>query len=160
LQNSTEYNEQWQRAKHVALDLLSRREHSCLEIKRKLSRKHLELIDLDELCDELKSSGWLCHGRFAEAFIRSKRNKGQGPIKIAHELKQRGLTNDEYQNVLSEYDDWSELAEQCLNKKFNRTSANQLELQKMQRFLAQRGFGFDAIKPACDRYLKSKSDPD
>ena len=58
------------------------------ELQRKLSRRSdLADIDFDKLCDELVANGWLNHSRFVESFIRARRIRGQGPVKIINELK-------------------------------------------------------------------------
>ena len=73
----------YKEAKMAALDLLSRREHSALEIQRKLTkRQRFSEVDMDKLCAELVAGGWLSHQRFTESFIRARRSKGQGPVKI------------------------------------------------------------------------------
>ena len=144
--------EQEQRAKHIALDLLSRREHSSLELKRKLQRrKSLTEVDFDALCLELIENDWLSHNRFAEGFIRGRRNKGQGPVKIRYELKQRGLQDAEFIDILDQFDDWSELAFEVLARKFTPAPGDVHSLQKQQRFLSQRGFQYEHIRNATDK---------
>lgn len=146
-------DEQEQRAKHIALDLLSRREHSALELKRKISRrKNLPDVDLDALCAELMRNDWLSHSRFAENFIRARRNKGQGPVKITYELRQRGLQDTEFVDILNEFDDWHDMALEVLSRRYLPAPGDMATIQKQQRFLSQRGFQFDHIRSATDRF--------
>ncbi len=149
--------EVYKQAKMAALDLLSRREHSALEIKKKLSRRrHFSELEFDRLCEELQEAGWLNQTRFAESFIRARRNKGQGPVRISHDLRSKGINDAESAGILEQYDDWNELAFDVLQKKASLWS-NDLKLQaKWQRFLMQRGFGFDSVRYALNK-LKTQS---
>ncbi|NNJ71890.1 MAG: regulatory protein RecX [Enterobacterales bacterium] len=150
--------EQEQRAKHIALDLLSRREHSALELKRKIERhKNLVDVDIDALIAELIKNDWLSHHRFAQSFIRSRRNKGQGPVKITYELRQRGLQDAEFVDFINEVEDWHDLAYEVLSRRFEASGNDVKAIQKQQRFLAQRGFQFEQIKYATQQ-LNRRSD--
>ena len=142
----------YQLAKHGAIDLLSRREHSAQEIRDKLSRrKQLKYFDFDALIDELVEAGWLSHERFAENFIRARRNRGQGPVKIKHDLRHRGLRDDEFEELLSCYDDWHDHASEVLSRRYSQPPVDQKQRAKMQRFLQSRGFSFDSIQTAISR---------
>ena len=150
--------ELYKKAKMAAFELLSRREHSSLEIKRKLSRRsYLADVDLDALCDELVSDGWLNHSRFVESFIRARRNRGQGPIRIINELKQRGIQSEEYQDKITAYDDWNDLVYETLQRKTDRWDNEQKIQAKWQRFLLQRGFSYQSVRYALDQ-LKINTD--
>jgi regulatory protein len=82
--------------------------------------------------------------RFSEAFILMRHNQGKGPLKIASELKQRGI-NKFNLDVF----DWFKLAKEVRNKKFGDTPPQDFNDQaKQKRFLQSRGFGFDEINEA------------
>ena len=150
--SSTSEKDPYKLAKMAALDLLSRREHTAVEIERKLSRRtSLKEVNFEQLCSELIKDGWLCHQRFAESFIRAKRAKGDGPIKITHALRQRGLKSSEYQAIFAEYDDWGELAYSILSRKVEAWPTEPKLRAKYQRFLQQRGFDFAAINFAINQ---------
>ena len=73
--------------------LLARREYAVLELRARLLRKWAGVpqIDgcVDELIENLKQEGLLSDQRFAESFIRSRRRRYNGPVKIRSELRQR-----------------------------------------------------------------------
>ena len=69
---------------------LARREHTRVELRRKLVARAQEGEDVDGLLDELTQRGWLSDARFAEQAARAKARRF-GPIKLAHYLKARGV---------------------------------------------------------------------
>ena len=82
--------------------------------------------------------------RFAEAFILMRFNQGKGPIKIALELKMRGINTFD----LSAFD-WYQLAKEIRQKKFGDVSSLEYkEKAKQKRFLQSRGFNLDQINQA------------
>ena len=86
-------------------------------------------------------------GRFAESFVHHRVNKGQGPIKIEQELRQRGVEQDVI-NILLYTDaiDWLALAEEARVKKFGEAIPGDYQKKaKQSRFLYSRGFGSEII---------------
>ena len=76
--------------------LLARREHSHLELRRKLNRRFPDDADrIDSEVNQLAVEGLQSNARLAEAFIRSRVNRGQGPSKISLELKDRGVADED-----------------------------------------------------------------
>ena len=146
----------YKEAKMAALDLLSRREHSALELQRKLSRrKQFSDVDLTALCADLMADDWLSHERFTESFIRARRNKGQGPVKIGHDLRSRGVTESEFMPIINRYDDWHDLAYETLSRKAHGWSGDVKTQAKWQRFLQYRGFQFDSVRYAMEQLKQS-----
>lgn len=78
-----------------ALGLLARREYAQQDLASKLRRKWPPSAGCDariaDCLAQLASEGLLSEGRFAEAFVRARRRRGQGPLKIRAELLQRGV---------------------------------------------------------------------
>ena len=69
-----------------AMDILARREHSRKELFTKLSSHFPDYIDqLDDVLDQLKEGHLQSDQRFAEAFVRSRVNRGQGPQRLIAE---------------------------------------------------------------------------
>lgn len=140
-----------------ALELLSRREHSCHELRQKLGKKH-PLGDFDAVLLRLQELNYQSDQRFAEVFGRSRVQRGQGPLRIRQELQLRGIQSSLVQatmDQLQEDVDWFELALEQLQRKFRRPIDPALErLQqakeraRRQRYLAYRGFFGDAIQYA------------
>ncbi len=131
----------------ICLRLLIRREHSQQELLDKLTIRGYERTEIQKIVDELTLQGWQSDQRFADSYSRYRIKKGYGPIKISHELHQRGInTFDIDACVLDIADDWSEIIKQVYNRKY--TDDNRLlnnEWYKRFRFLQQRGFTSEMI---------------
>lgn len=121
--------------------MLARREHSQLELKQKLKQKAFAEDEIAEAINTLVEQGYQSDERFAEAFIRVRHQQGKGPIKIAAELRQRGVEHFD----LSVFDFFA-LAGAVREKKFGSALPDQpKDRAKQQRFLLSRGFSFEQI---------------
>lgn len=88
-----------------------------------------------------------CDKRFTEDFIHHRVNKGQGPVRIEQELRQRGIEQSLINRFLeSESFDWLSLAEQVRTKKFGESVPDDYQIKaKQSRFLYSRGFNSEVI---------------
>lgn len=134
-------------AKHVAVRLLARREHSAEEICQKLAKREFEADEIATALVELQRGGWQSDERFADAYIRSRRLKGFGPVRIAAELRERGVAEEITQRYLSEDDDiWWQTIEQEYRKKYRGSRFDDYrEKARRMRFLQHRGFSLAQI---------------
>ncbi len=128
-----------------ALRLLARREHTRAELAQKLSRYAEQHDDLGALIDELAQSGLVCDRRFAEHFIAAKQ-KRFGHLKIAHDLKAKGLDAESItQLTVTSREQELGAARDVWRKKFPSPPLNSAEKAKQMRFLQGRGFSSDTI---------------
>lgn len=130
-----------QRLKNKALQLLSRREHGKEELRRKLTATESDADLVAELLLWLQEQDWLSDERFAQQFVRSKSYSGYGPIRIRMDLRQKGVENTIIERALEQAEvSWLEQARSVWSKKFHKPAKNWQEKAKQQRFLAYRGF--------------------
>ena len=135
---------QQNRCYSAALKMLMRREHSQLELLKKLQLKGFDDAIINSSILLLTEQNYQNDERFSEAFILMRYNQGKGPLKIAFELKGRGIN----QFNLTAFD-WFKLAKEVRIKKFgHRTSLDFKDQAKQKRFLQSRGFGLDEINQA------------
>ena len=129
-----------------ALRYLSAREHSRLELARKLTRHIQEGDDLDQLLDWLVAQKFLSEARFAESLV-NRRAARFGSSRILSELQSHGL-DDEYVSPLriSLLEGENERAFQVWERKFGVAATSHEERAKQMRFLQQRGFSNSAIQ--------------
>lgn len=130
-----------------ALANLARREHSRLELSRKLEHAGHPPEEINLLLDEFEARNWLSDRRFAESYVADHRVRS-GTMKLAYELRQRGIDDSIIQAVLNGQND-SELerAREVWRKKFGTPPANAQEKAKQIRFLQGRGFSLDIVRP-------------
>ncbi|GHA09437.1 hypothetical protein GCM10008090_19310 [Arenicella chitinivorans] len=131
-----------------AVRSLAMREHSVQELREKLVRKfELNLDVVDAVLDQLVEDGYVSDERFAESYVRARRNKGVGPVKIKSELYRKGVSD----HLIADYLEpnsavWLEAAEHEHRKKFGGAAvADYREWTKRARFLQGRGFTMEHI---------------
>lgn len=131
-----------------ALNLLSRREHSRRELFLKLSRYDFSPEEIVPILNEIQNENLLSEDRFIESFIRARRSKGFGPLKICAELQNRGI--DPTRILVSEewlQTDWQERADAVRIKRFGEpVPVSTIEQAKQGRYLQQRGFTVAQIR--------------
>lgn len=129
------------------MDLLARREHSELELVRKLASRNIGPELIASTVAALVGEGLLDNARFTEAFVRSRYQRGQGPHKIRTALRERGIDDDLIADYLDDPDlQWSGLIEQVRAKRFGPDlPADFRERSRQMRFLQQRGFTSEQI---------------
>lgn len=131
----------------VAMNLLARREHSFKELIQKLSPRFPD-VEILPAIEQLRDENLQSDQRYLEAYIRFRKNKGFGPLKIEAELYPKGLGSDQIRACLyAEENDWADLCRQALDKRFSSLNKTNLkERAKCERFLMQRGFSHELIR--------------
>jgi regulatory protein len=136
--------------RRAAMDLLARREHSHHEIVLKLTRRfgdHPEFFEQE--IGKLTNEGLQSNRRLAEAYIRSRTNRGQGPVKIRMELRAKKVGDETISTAFEECGiDFSELAQSVAGKKFGDELGKATDMKtraRISRFMQQRGFSYDHI---------------
>jgi regulatory protein len=98
--------------------------------------------DVETALQELSDRHLQSDSRFAEAFIRSRASRGQGPKIIEAELQRRGVESELAEEALAcaGYD-WAACARDVRHKRFGQTLPSLPREQARQlRFLQYRGF--------------------
>lgn len=128
-----------------ALRLLSQREHSPVELRRKLAAHAASVDQLDTLLAELEQSGYLSASRFAQS-LAHRRGSQFGLRRIEHEMQAHQLDASVSEPVIQALRATErDRALQAWRKRFGERASNPQERARQQRFLAQRGFTSDAI---------------
>lgn len=136
-----------------AVMMLARREHSRHELMFKLTRDDYSADEASSAIDELIAAGLQSDERFCEVFIRSRVARGQGPIKIEAELRERGIDSASIALELEAAAvDWRQLAGEALQKRFGTPPADMKERARQLRFLASRGFSGEHSYAAIDEF--------
>lgn len=126
-----------------AMDYLSRREHSRVELKKKLLLKDFLPDEIDSALDKLAKDDLQSDDRFAQNYVRYRQQLGFGPKRIELELRARGIS----ENLIEHYVDarnteWKKQIKSLWRKKFSDTLKNQ---QQQFRFLLYRGYAAEDI---------------
>lgn len=130
-----------------AVNLLSRREHSQLELRTKLRKAEFELNEINDTIEKLAKADIQSDDRFAENYLRYRSQRGFGSVKIRLELQERGVGSHIINAALDQAEiDWFELVVTVRHKRFGEQVPEDLkDRAKQQRFLQYRGFTHEQI---------------
>jgi regulatory protein len=127
-----------------ALSFLARREHTRLELQRKLAPHADDPGAIESLLDELEKRGWLSEARFVEQTV-TRLARRYGARRIAHALREKGVAQDSIAKALPPREEEIIAAQRALKRKFPLPPANLEEKARRMRFLQNRGFDYDVI---------------
>jgi len=133
-----------------AMDFLARREYSCQELQQRLLRRDYgyepEMVGL--IVAELVAEGLLSDERFIESFVASRQRRGQGPVRIRAELRDRGVSEVLIETWLDMRDpQWLCRLRELHDKRFaGQDPETMSERARQQRFFSYRGFTAEQIK--------------
>ena len=133
--------------RNKAMDLLARREHSEQELRQKLKSREYDLDEIDLALQQLKQDGLLSDDRFTESYINHRVNAGVGPIKIRHELRQKGVSDALTNVYLEPYSgEWESLMQETRARRFGQSLPDDYkDRMKQARFLQNRGFSPESV---------------
>ncbi|MBK5942089.1 regulatory protein RecX [Halochromatium roseum] len=140
-----------------ALKLLTTREHSRLELARKLRQRGYPAPEIEAVIDALVADDLLSEERLIAAYVAERLAKGFGPVRIRYELREKGLSDEKIQPYLElEEETLVECLSMAYRKRFgDEAIGDRREQAKRSRFLEYRGFPRDLIA----RFLILLSDP-
>ena len=96
-------------------------------------------------------------GRYAENYVAYHSKRGQGPVRIAADLRALGVPAELIEAALAVGPDWRALAQEVRRRKFGpEPPENWSEKARQARFLQYRGFSADHIRSA----VSADFDPD
>ena len=137
-----------------ALRLLGQREHSRVELERKLAPHEQVPGELAKALDELQARDFINDGRAIESVVHRRANK-LGAARIKQELAAKGLSGEAVAQAMEALRE-TELgrAQDVWRKKFGRPPEDAAEQAKQMRFLITRGFTAEVVR----RVIKGEVD--
>jgi len=129
----------------AAMDFLARREHSLVELRRKLKRRFDDEDLVERELQRLQDDNLQSDERYADSFLRQRSAKGYGPRRVRLEMREKGLSAAQISNAFECVEvDWYALAAAVMSKKFGDTPAADIkEKARRIRFMQYRGFNGD-----------------
>jgi|SRR5579883_357639 len=136
-------------ARRAALDALARRDHASGELEQKLLEAGYEPGIVRALVEALQAEKLLDDRRYLENFIAYHAGRGQGPVRVRSELRQRGIVGELVEECLEAFGDWIVQLQRARQKKFGAAlPRGYAERQRQMRFLNYRGFTSAQIRSA------------
>lgn len=144
--------------------LCARSEQAPGDIRDKLTKWGLSRADADEILQQLTEQGFIDEERYAKAFVNDRFTfNGWGRIKIAHQLRLKGIKTDIIENAITAIDDerYRERLTELLRAKWRSVKDREPRAAwaAMMRFAASRGFE-TAIASECVRQVTRIDDQD
>ncbi len=129
-----------------ALRLLSQREHSRLELERKLAPHETEPGSLARALDELQAKGFISEERAIESVIHRRAAK-LGSARVRQELAAKGLSGEAVAAAMAGLQATETArAREVWRKKFGQPPQDPQERARQIRFLVSRGFAAEAVR--------------
>ncbi len=158
----------------AAVRMLGGREHSVIELRRKLKKRFGESSAsvLEEALEQLIEDGLLSDQRFAESLVRGRAGRGYGPFYITQELRAKGINDELADACLQSYVDeemaavtdtdlvdalesgksiWHQNARRLASRKFPDLATDPKQWQRARGYLTRRGFGGGEVGYAVGR---------
>ena len=133
----------------AALALLARRDWLTGELSAKLQSSGCDPEATCGVVGELVRERLLNDTRYAERYVDSHAERGQGPLRIAADLASLGAPRDLIEAAIESGPDWRALAREVRRRKFGAVPPDsQADKGRQARFLQYRGFSSDHIRSA------------
>jgi regulatory protein len=134
-----------------AIKLLSARDHSRHELRRKLMQRNFTPPVIDAVLEQLGQRGYQSDERFACLLAEQRLASGYGPLAIRAKLGERGVDKSLISDAIDSLEaDWQSLAADALRRRFSADELAETSLKqrgRVARFLQSRGFSTsDALR--------------
>jgi regulatory protein len=145
-------------ARGKAIGLLARRDYPAKLLRSRLTESGYEPQAAEAAVTSLETERLVNDQRYVEAAVAGRVSRGQGPIRIALELRRQGVAADLVAAAVAARDpQWLTRAADLRRRRFGEAApADARERARQVRFLLQRGFAGDHVRHA----LGAAHDPD
>ncbi len=152
-----EHEAELETVRTAAVALLARRDFASNELREKLESHGYDPDVTAGVVAELSGRHVLDDGRYAENYVAYHSKRGQGPVRIAADLRALGVPAELIEGALAAGPDWRALAQEVRRRKFGPEPPQKWsEKARQARFLQYRGFSADHIRSA----VSADFDPD
>lgn len=144
-----EENESTDDVRLTALRLLARRDFATTELRERLLAKGFEATGVEAAVAELTAVKALDDARYAENYMSYHAGRGEGPLRIAAQLRRLGVADGLIEAALARGPDWHALARKVRQSRFGaKAPSGWPDKARQARFLQYRGFSADHIRAA------------
>ncbi len=141
-----------EQAKKWATDYL-KRPHSEKELRKKLAEKGCSEQDIDTVTALCVDYGFINDAEYAGMIARHYSAMGYGPGRVRTELNRRGVPKGLWDDALAEMPEDTDNIDRLLAAKLRgRDSKDRKERDKAAAALFRRGYSWDDIRAALNRY--------
>lgn len=155
--NQVVYANEFRRARERALYLMDYRDHSYIELFKKLEKNYDEDICYDVI-DSLVEVGIVDDRRYAENLAqRLMEVKRCGYYKAVQEMRQKGISKELANGILSEYEDTTqERLKDLIESKYARRLEDEDGIKKVKNALVRNGYSYKDVNAALEDYMNEE----
>ena len=135
-----------------ALSLLERRDYGSEELCAKLVEKGAEPDEARAAVRYMVRVGFIDDERYAAMVVRHYAAKGYGPRKIQDELYRRGVPREFWADALVQSESQAGQLDELVSKRMRGEEPTRENLKRTSDYLARRGFSWEEISAALERY--------
>ena len=152
------------RVKEKALSLIARRPMSRKELLDKLTRPgrtgqpFATMEEAEGAANRLAELGYLDEGAYARQVAAQARAKGYGDRRIRDELYRRGVPREYWEEALGELESPQDAIDAFVSKRLAGWDGDPKALKRVADGLARRGYGWEEIRDALERYRSRLED--
>ena len=139
-------------ARARALRLLEKRDYSRKMLLDKLTEKGAPEEAAAAVVDRLCELGLVDDARFAALVARHYAAKGYGLRRIREELYRRGIDRELWDDALAELPQTDDPVSRRFAQKLRGTPGKADDIRRAQSFLLRRGYSWEEIRSAAERY--------
>ena len=146
------------RCRQRALRIIGTRAMSVRELTDRLKEKGETPDNAEDAAAWLEQMHLLDDAQYAAMCVRHYAAKGYGERRIREELFRRGIDRELWDAALAELPETDDTVDRLFAAKL-RGDASPENLQRTQNYLLRRGFSWEEIRAAAERYLSGKDTP-
>jgi regulatory protein len=149
-------------ARQKAIGLVARRDFGSRELKGRLAEAGYESGAAEDAVSDLQDQRLVDDARYAESAVASRVARGQGPIRIALELRRAGVAAELIEAAVEAGSpEWADRAHALRRRRFGAAPpADPKERTRQVRFLLYRGFSSEHVRKALGRVAADLTDDD
>ena len=149
---------------NTALRLLSRRDHSSVELARKLAQRGFEAADIATALAECERLNYLDDRKVCDQIVAQQRRKGCGILRITQALRDKGIATAQIDSSLRrDCCEMNQIADcrRALAKKLKmKAFENKADAKEhLYRFLQSRGFVTATIRDVLFEEFPTNAEP-
>ena len=145
-----------EKTKKLAVSILNRRPLSEQALRKKLAEKDCEAGAIDEVIALCLDYGFLNVGEYAAMLARHYAARSDGPGRIKAECKGRGVAEEHWPRALGPLGDPDDTLDRLLTQRLRgKVHENRKEIEKAGAALFRKGYSWEQIRAAVNRYKES-----
>lgn len=144
--------------KERALRIIGAKPMSCSELNDRLIEKGETPENAAECISWLLRLHYLDDAQYAGMLVRHYAAKGYGRQKIKNELYSRGISKELWDEALTEMPETEDTVYELLCRRLKSANPDRAELKRATDSLFRRGFSWDEIKAAVNKYNSEMSE--